>query len=308
MSQEVNIRKRLFMLLGLFVLAFLACNPFSSLPDDAALNEAGTQVAMGLTQTAQAMPTVTSPTQVSPTATEIALPIISESVVAALQVDFFYDQTIFSQVERVFEEGYAPEGVDESIYSPDHLFFALTYADESVDGDFYGILVWPADEYASMNPYAAQTLSELEDLLQRRPALELNADYPVLPAPMAAMWMSTQVEYLTFQNGSGIRYVVQRVQQAAPISNQSLRYRFLGLTEDGKYYVSATFMAAHPLLPANPEQYLAENGTDWNTFVVEDQSQYRVETAELLAGQSPDSFDPSLLVLDEMMQSLKVGD
>lgn len=326
MSLETKVRKRLSMLIGLLVIVLLACNPLSPVSSDAAMSEAGTQIAMRLTQTAMALPTTTNtvqssstatevalptatrPAQASLTATEIALPVISESDVAEAQVDFTYDEAIFSQVERMFEEGHTPEGLQESIFFPDHLFYDFTYADESVDSDYYGIRVWPVAEYAAMNPYAAQRLIELQAILAAQPALELNSDYPVLPPPMAAMWMSTQGEYLTFQNGSGIRYVVQRVQQAAPITNHSLRYRFIGLTDDARYYISATFMASHPLLPDDPEQYFEENGSDWATFIAEQQSQYRVETAELLAAQSPDSFDPSLLVMDEMIQSLKVGD
>ena len=47
--------------------------------------------------------------------------------------------------------------------------------------------------------------------------------------------------YLSFRNGTGIRYITHYAQDVAPYTADSFFYTYQGLTSDGKNYVSATF-------------------------------------------------------------------
>jgi len=297
--------------LALLVLASLACSDLlgTSTTEVEMLDpqpvETETTIAVQAPVTAEPTPTATTPQPaIAPTQTK---PPLSPGInMADVDVLFSYDATLFSQMEPLHEPAYVPENVDSNFHLPAYLHFVFTYAEEIDDWGFYGIQVWPAQQYAAMNSYAASTIAELQTLLDTRPALELNDEFPVLPPPLAAQWITTQAEYLTFQNGSGIRYLVQYVQAAWPVTNESLRYSFQGLTEDGKYFVTATFLASHPALPEDGDEYFETSGIDASTFQQQDNMPYRLEIAQMLNSQSPASFDPSLLSMDAMMQSLLV--
>ena len=46
--------------------------------------------------------------------------------------------------------------------------------------------------------------------------------------------MHSQVQYLDFKNGTGVRYLTQFDQGILPINNYELVYTYQGLTSDGK--------------------------------------------------------------------------
>jgi hypothetical protein len=116
--------------------------------------------------------------------------------------------------------------------------------------------------------------------------------------------MPPQVSYLDFQNGTGVRFLTQMGQAYYPINNRDLFYTFQGMTHDGKYYVAAILPVSHPSLPADGSEI---PGDDFNTFA-DNFETYAAEVAAQLDAEAADSFAPSIVLLDEMMQSLKVAD
>ena len=160
------------------------------------------------------------------------------------------------------------------------------------------IKVFPVAEFKLMNEFAGQKLDDLQTLLDTQPP-----DPDGMPIPDfagAAQFVSTQVHYINFQNGQGVRYVTQWGQAAYPVGFPQMFYSFQGLSDDVLYYVLVVLSVDHPSLPA------AETVTLDNAFY-ENFETYAAEMEAQLDIQTPESFEPSLLLLDELVESLLVG-
>jgi hypothetical protein len=160
------------------------------------------------------------------------------------------------------------------------------------------IMIYPTQEFRTMSEFAATEIDELQFLLNSRPPAP-EGELPYLPIINAAQVFHAQVKYLDFQNGSGVRYITQYSQDAAPIVNQSLFYTFQGLTQDGSHYVVATFPIAAEGLSDEPDIQ------DWDAFFAGYQD-YIKETVNQLNEYPSDKFTPDLELIDEAMQSLSV--
>ncbi len=188
-----------------------------------------------------------------------------------------------------------PEGFDAQ---PAHLRFDLVgfvlpggYLDPVVK-------VFPVAEFKLVNDFAGQKLDNLQTLLDTQPP-----DPDGIPIPDfagAAQFVGTQEEYVNFQNGRGVRYVSQWGQAAYPVGFPQLFYSFQGLSDDGLYYVHVVLSVDHPSLP-DAETVIVDNA------FYENFETYAAEMEALLDTQDPASFEPSLLLLDELVQSLMVG-
>ena len=153
---------------------------------------------------------------------------------------------------------------------------------------------WPASDWLSPR----EVFPNLEALLAARP------EAPELPIPTLPIWPHTQVfrsqvKYLDFQNGSGVRFITQYAVEAVPVTNREIFYSFQGLTQDGSYYVAAYFPITAAGLDDEP---IVEN---WEAFSAGYQN-YLVETVGHLNTLSSDQFEPNLNLLDALIQSLFV--
>jgi hypothetical protein len=161
------------------------------------------------------------------------------------------------------------------------------------------IMVYPAKDYGAMDPSVAQIILKLEQLLQDKPS---NVEsLPFLPIFNAGQFMQANIKYLDFQNGSGVRFLTQYGQAAWPINNKDMFYTFQGLTSDGNWYIAAILPVSHPSLP-NDDQTVP--GGDIEAF---DQNfpNYLAQVETQLSTQPDDSFTPSLVILDALIQSLQ---
>jgi hypothetical protein len=150
-----------------------------------------------------------------------------------------------------------------------------------------------------MSEPARSQIEALQSLLESRPS-EIKNEIARLPLINAAQVFHAQVKYLDFRNGSGIRFITQYSQEAAPIVNQYLFYSFQGLTDDGAYYVSAQF----PITTASlSDQPIIE---DWDAFFAGYQD-YLVETVQNLNALPSNEFEPDLEVIDSVIQSFVVS-
>jgi hypothetical protein len=126
---------------------------------------------------------------------------------------------------------------------------------------------------------------------------------PFLPIFNAAQVFHAQYRQLSFQNGSGIRYMTIFAQYYAPVNNHDLFYTFQGLTSDGQYWISAILPINHPSLPDNGDN--PPGGMSWEEFGNAYDS-YITDTANQLNSQPADSFVPGLNSLDAMIESIQV--
>ena len=163
------------------------------------------------------------------------------------------------------------------------------------------IRIYPVADYEARVEMINEIVGDMDALLSSRPPEPENV--PFLPMWNAAALFRSKISYVDFQNGSGVRFLTQFGQAAWPINNQDMFYTYQGLTEDGAYYVSAILPASNPILPANGDDAIPAG--DQIAFS-ENFLTYIDDIRGQLNGQTPESFTPNLIFLDEMIGSLRV--
>ena len=163
------------------------------------------------------------------------------------------------------------------------------------------ISVYPVEDYRRLSSMAAAVLDDLSSLLAQKPAAVDKM--PFLPVMNAGQVFHADVQYLDFQNGSGVRYLTLYAQYAAPINNQDLFYTFQGLTSDGRYFVSIILPVNHPSLPASMNDLSASE----LEAIIQDPSYYG-RMAKTLEPLASDTFTPDLGKLDALVTSLAIND
>lgn len=161
------------------------------------------------------------------------------------------------------------------------------------------VLLYPMAELEAMSEHTARTVADLRQLLLDRPAHPQAI--PFLPLFHAGQMMRTQVAYLDFQNGTGVRFLTQYAQAYLPINNHELFYTFQGLTDDGSTYVAAILPVSHPALPADHAAYDGDLDA-----LVQNFDPYIAGVEEELDAQAASSYTPDLSLLDAMIRSLEV--
>lgn len=188
--------------------------------------------------------------------------------------------------------------------APEH--FMITLDDYSLPSTFHQpqINIYPVKAYAAKDESAAKVISDLQALIKTQPKLDAHAKdaLPFLPIWNAAQIIHTNLAYVKFANGSGVRYLSYYAQDVSPINNNGLFYTFQGLTSDGQYYVSV-------LLPVNNSAVLPAtgelSGDDYQKFA-DNFEKYLNETITQLDAQPAGGFSPSLDVLDNLVKSIQV--
>jgi hypothetical protein len=158
------------------------------------------------------------------------------------------------------------------------------------------IVVYPVAAYSATHDLARLQIEQLQALLAARPSAP-GGSLPVLPLNNAAQVFHSQVAYLAFTNGAGLRYVTAFSQDASPVTNQQLIYTFQGMTDDGQYYVAAFFPVTTAALPDTVD--------DWEAFGA-NYPAYVAETKAVLNGLTAPDFTPHLTLVDELVASLRV--
>src|SRR5262249_28342725 len=98
------------------------------------------------------------------------------------------------------------------------------------------LAIYPVADYANVNADDNTRIEALKALLKTH-TLPVNQMYPVLPIITAAQVFHSNEKYLTLQNGSGVRYLTEYEPDVSPIASPEIRYVFIGLTDDEKYYM-----------------------------------------------------------------------
>jgi len=184
---------------------------------------------------------------------------------------------------------------------PEHV--ELTFMNYPLSDTFHypRVMVFPLVEYEAMNSLAGELITELEDLLAEQPASPERI--PFIPIWNAGPAFLSQVEYVDFQSGPGVRFISRYGQDAWPISNQELFYAYQGITEDGEFLVSAVLPISHPMLPPDGESALGE---DYEGFIA-GYEEYIQGIESDLNEADPTSFTPDLTVLDALMWSVSIN-
>lgn len=226
-------------------------------------------------------------------------------------ISFNYDPKITKGVTAETIAASGPAGDDMPYFGVNPREYHFIFEGYQVEKHFHDpqIIIFKINEYKQLmdisgeeNP-VARILKQFNQLLTDRPS-DSSGSLPFLPLWNAGQIFHAQYKYLDFQNGEGMRYVLEMGQAAAPAVNDLLFYTYQGMTKDKVYYVIAILPVTHPDLPASYEEAM-KNQSNQNFY--DDFNTYILNIREKLNGYSPDSFQPSLNDLDAMMESLKIN-
>ena len=189
--------------------------------------------------------------------------------------------------------------------SPEYIEFVLTNYSPKDDHFQPVVRIYPAQEYAEVNPWAQGSIEKLQAILAS-PSMPLtNENLSTIPFNgAAAQQYAAQAKLLSFQNGNGVRMISQYGQFPGPIVKNLSYYHYEGLTSDGKYLVAVMMPLVLPL------QSTAENpSADGVTYPsdisdVNGLNAYFQGITDLLNAASADSFQPNLTLLDALVQSI----
>jgi hypothetical protein len=165
------------------------------------------------------------------------------------------------------------------------------------------ILIFPVKDFESMSDVATKVINDLHQVINDRPKSSSITDLPFLPTWNAGQIMHTKVVYFKISNGTGVRYLTEFAQNIATVNNKYLLYTYQGLTSDGKYYISAILPVTNAILP--PDDSTIPGG-DYQKFS-DNYKNYITDITAKLDAQPPDSFVPSLTLLDNMLKSIVIN-
>lgn len=273
-----------------------------------------TLVSLSLTQTAVAaqmeeaeqIPSPTPEPEITNTPEATAIP-DGKRVIEYDGVYFIYDQSLASSVDGSIEEAMIVEEPAPVTSYPENTLFSFINYPNPEPPSFHtpAIHIYPAQEWKAMNESVNERITRMEtDVLVNRP-MDLDS-YPFLPVWPAAQMFHSNVRYLDFQGGSGVRFLTMYGQATYPIANDNIFYTFQGMTADGQWYISAVLPVRHPNLPNTGEE-LEGYSMDWEPmYDAAAWEAYRDEVVGMLNSQEDDSFAPSLRLLDEIFESLQI--
>ncbi len=157
---------------------------------------------------------------------------------------------------------------------------------------------------------ARRTLKELRALIRRRPTA-LKGNVPALPFADATEIFHARVKYLRFRGGAGVVFLTQSQQDYELINGQHASYSFRGLTDDGRFYVTADLPVGAPVMAATRDTPSHENYTlprEVGTRLARQRYTAYVERVRRNLERLPDAqFGPDLRLYDDLLRSLAVN-
>lgn len=208
--------------------------------------------------------------------------------------------------------------------APEHSLFTFVgpYA-LSHESSFFSpqIRVYTISDYRNALSKSTLYSQQLDDdiislkaILAARPNLSAH-EIPFLPFGIdATQVFRAHIKYVDFKNGKGIIFLTQYNVEPSLINNQGLVYTFQGVTDDGLYYVSATFPINASILPEKwdskssdgyrlPSYFYGEN-YESNRQQYE---KYLTHVTSQLNELTSDKFEPRLDLFDELTSSLCIS-
>jgi hypothetical protein len=239
-------------------------------------------------------------------------------------VSFSYSSLLASEVKAQTVREQRLENADEKPdnVTPRHLAFTLegSYPAEHLSSFFAPpeIHVYSISEYkkvlAASKLYVEgldQDVEALKRILRDKPS-HVDTTIPVLPWLDAVQAFRAHVKYVEFRNGKGILFLTQYNIEPSIINNDGLAYIFQGLTDDGQYYISATFPVSAPNLPKSFDAETFEGYTIPENFYKDYESnkkvyqEYLARIERKLNDLPAEEYQPKLQLFEELIGSLKI--
>ena len=214
-------------------------------------------------------------------------------------IRFIYDPSLAGFIETETLSAQTGDDLPPWELYPEHKVLSLL--GYPLSGTFHEpkIFIYPAQDYQAINPAIGDQVANLQQMLIGRRTDFLPDTLPFFTLWNAGQVISSQIKYLDFKNGAGVRYLTQYGQGAYPIDNQLLFYTFQGITSDKNWLISAILPVKNDVLP-DPNTLLA----DPDFF---DNYAAYLESAKILLDDLPESsYLPGLTLLDALFQSLEI--
>jgi hypothetical protein len=254
--------------------------------------------------------TTTTPTRVipmtsTPTATDTASPTASPTATVEVGPDAWVNLGVvhfripgglasYASIETTSREELPYINPSAGPF-PEHWVITLEDYKFAVDGVSPQIIVFHVDSAEEMYGSAIDGLRKLTGADDR--------------SGLGDVYVSrfyAQIIRVTSPWTDGVRFITQMIMDVCPINNEYVFYYYRGLSADGAYFISAqlpvdaTFLTQScggSPLPAGGVPFPAEPGSAKFTAYLKD-------TAIRINSSKPDEWQPSLLLLDEMMRSV----
>jgi hypothetical protein len=254
-------------------------------------------------------PTTTTPSTVTQTP-ELSPVAVTDTPVGPIETPTVQTNTTCNELSVYLDPALASDYTCETIpESPEGIatypqYTKLTLQGYPLTGTFFTpyISILPIKRYIELLPdFIPGELTALQTLIGgEAPG---DKDLPLLPTLNAAEMFHAQYKLIPFTSGNGIRYMTLLAQFYAPINNKELFYTYQGLTQDGKYWISAILPINNPILPANGNN--PPGGQSWDQFT-NDYSTYIADLTNQLNSQVSGNFTPSLDMLDALVASITI--
>lgn len=216
--------------------------------------------------------------------------------------DLTFGLAVITCPEVAYQAGMALDAAHPAYTS----FFFPTFDRQNVDYQ-PELRIYEVSGDMSMYTYPLNMLGELQTAITERPEPITWFD----PAPL-----HVHQKYLDFSNGTGIRGLVQYMQDRFFYTNNGLTYEFNGLTQDGRYFVSFRYPVTVSFLmdlassdPASNTNPLAIAIPEWPANYEQQLpiiEAYNNEALLRFEQMGDDGAFPNLALLDALVQSLQI--
>ncbi len=285
--------KKILSALFVLVLMLSACIPTTSAPQ-------GQSVEDIVAATFQAM-TAAAPTATQPTP---GIPVSLNGLSFTIPIGLGTGSAVSPNIPPVSNGGDMPWWENYPAYNT---YPIIGYP---LEGNFQQaeLFVFPANEYAQMNEDAGKRIQALRDLLANPASLSTVTGLPFLPTYNAAQVFHSNAQMISFQNGTGVRFITMYSQFPGQIVNGAVFYTFQGLTSDGTYYVSAVLPVLAPfLMDPGPNAVLPADGVPFDQNNFDAYPAYLDAVTAKLNSADLNIFNPALPSLDALIQSVLIS-
>lgn len=192
--------------------------------------------------------------------------------------------------------------------APEHIEITLNEYPLSIKIFKPTVHLYPAKEYAAANPWAESSITRLQAVLANPSGPLTNDNLPTIPFNgAAAQQYAAQAKLIEFNGGTGVRMVSQYSQFPGPIIRDNSFYHYEGLTSDGKYMVAILFPIVLPLQATTDNP--SADGVVYPGDITDTAglTAYYQGITEKLNAAEAETFQPSLALLDALVQSITVS-
>ena len=233
------------------------------------------------------------------------------------EVSFDHNPSVFGKFEREVVTEYRLQEPDNKpdFVAPKHVKFEFA---PGQDGRNAFIEVYPVEGFPQVYTLNKDSVKWIKDeieaikIILKNKDHRLDGDIPHLPFEDAGQHTVARVRHVPFRNGNGILFVMSWSHGIEFVNNNRLLYRYEGITDDGKYYVTAEMPIRVGFLPED-EGTERVDGYTWSELVKDTSTnserlkKYYSDITDRLERLRNDEYHPALSYFEALVRSIKVG-